>query len=75
MVIEARRLEIGFVWIYVILAFVIAISVTFPIFLFIRERRLHALGLARETAPTAGGQIVSLAESGVAISRYPSSPA
>jgi hypothetical protein len=54
MVFEARSLGIRFVWLYVILAFVIAISVTFPLFLFARERRLEELGRARnEAAPTA----------------------
>jgi ABC-type amino acid transport system permease subunit len=38
MVIEARRLGVRFVWLYVILAFVIAISVTFPLFMIARER-------------------------------------
>ena len=43
MVSEARRLEIRFVWAYVLLSFVIAISVTFPLFLAAREHRLAAL--------------------------------
>jgi hypothetical protein len=40
MVVEARRLRIRFVWVYVVLSFVIAISVTIPLFLIARERRL-----------------------------------
>jgi hypothetical protein len=44
MVIEARRLEIPFVWLYVLLGLLIAISVTFPLFLIARERRLVARG-------------------------------
>jgi hypothetical protein len=40
MVVEARRLGVRLVWIYVLLGFVIAISVTFPLFLIARERRL-----------------------------------
>ena len=40
MVVEARRLGIRFVWLYVILGFAIAISVTFPLFLIAREMRL-----------------------------------
>jgi hypothetical protein len=39
---EARRVGIRFVWIYVVLSFVIAISVTFPLFLIARQRRLAA---------------------------------
>jgi hypothetical protein len=44
MVIEARRLKIGWVWLYVIFGFVIAISVTFPLFLIAREMRLARAG-------------------------------
>ena len=43
MLIEARRVGVRFVWVYVVLGFAIAISVTFPLFLVARERRLHAL--------------------------------
>lgn len=44
MVIEARRLAIRWVWLYVLLGFLVAISVTFPLFLIARERRLAAIG-------------------------------
>lgn len=40
MVLEARRLGIRFVWAYVALGFVLAISVTLPLFLIARERHL-----------------------------------
>ncbi|MCZ4558945.1 DUF2834 domain-containing protein [Rhodococcus maanshanensis] len=40
MVVEARRLGIKYVWVYVVLSFVIAISVMFPLFLIARERRM-----------------------------------
>src|SRR5262249_56388990 len=40
MVIEARKLGVRFVWAYVILGLLVAISVTFPLFLIARERRL-----------------------------------
>lgn len=40
MVIEARRLGVRFVWLYVILGFLIAISVTFPLFMTARELRI-----------------------------------
>ncbi|MCW2093425.1 UNVERIFIED_ORG: phosphoglycerol transferase MdoB-like AlkP superfamily enzyme [Rhodococcus erythropolis] len=40
MIVEARRLGIKHVWVYVVLTFVIAISVMFPVFLIARERRL-----------------------------------
>jgi hypothetical protein len=42
MVIEARRLGVRFVWLYIVLGFVIAISVTFPIFMIAREMRIAA---------------------------------
>jgi len=40
MVVEARKLGIKWVWLYVIFGFIIAISVTFPLFLIAREMRL-----------------------------------
>jgi len=51
MVLEARRLQIRMVWLYVLLGIAIAISVTFPLFLIARERRLAALEAAA-TLPT-----------------------
>lgn len=42
--VEARRLGIRFVWAYVILGLLVAISVTFPLFLLARERRLALSG-------------------------------
>jgi len=42
MVVEARRLDIRLPWLYVILGLLVAISVTFPLFLIARERRLGA---------------------------------
>lgn len=44
MVIEARKLGVRFVWVYVVLSFAIAISVTFPLFLIAREIRLTRAG-------------------------------
>lgn len=44
MVIEARKLGVRFVWVYVILSFAVAISVTFPLFLIAREIRLARAG-------------------------------
>lgn len=48
MVLEARRLQLRFVWLYVLFGILIAISVTFPLFLYARERRLAE----REAATT-----------------------
>jgi Protein of unknown function DUF2834 len=44
MVVEARRIGIRFVWAYIILGILIAISVTYPLFLIARERRLMERG-------------------------------
>lgn len=44
MVIEARRHGIPYVWAYVLGGMLIAISVTFPLFMLMRERRLATLG-------------------------------
>jgi hypothetical protein len=49
MVFEARKHGIRFVWVYVVASFLIAISVTFPLFLLARELRIH-----RTEAPRIG---------------------
>ena len=51
MVIEARKLQIRMVWLYVLFGITVAISVTFPLFLIARERRLAGLEAAGLTAP------------------------
>ena len=40
MVIEARRLSVRFVWLYILFGFLVAISVTFPLFMTAREMRI-----------------------------------
>lgn len=40
MVSEARRLRIPHVWVYIVLSCSIAISVMFPVFLLVRQRKL-----------------------------------
>lgn len=40
MIFEARRLGIRFVWAYIALGFLLAISITLPLFLITRERHL-----------------------------------
>ncbi len=40
MIVEARRLGIRHVWIYLVMSFTIAVSVAFPLFLLVRERKL-----------------------------------
>lgn len=42
MVVEARRLGVRFVWLYIVLGFLVAISVTFPLFMIAREMRMAA---------------------------------
>jgi hypothetical protein len=44
MVLEARRLGMRWAWAYVVFGLLIAISVTFPLFLIARERRLAVIG-------------------------------
>lgn len=43
MLTEAKRLGIRFVWAYIVLSLLIAISVLFPLFMIARQRRLAAL--------------------------------
>jgi hypothetical protein len=58
MVLEARRLQVRFVWLYVFFGITVAISVTFPLFLVARERRLAALAAAAtEPAPSASDKL------------------
>jgi hypothetical protein len=42
MIIEARRLGVRFVWLYILFGFLVAISVTFPLFMIAREFRIAA---------------------------------
>lgn len=56
MVHEARRHAIRFVWLYVVLGAVIAISATFPLFLIARELRMN-----RVESPLTTPDIVGLA--------------
>ena len=44
MICEARRLSIRFVWLYVVLGYLINISVFFPIFMIVRERAMARAG-------------------------------
>jgi hypothetical protein len=76
MVLEARKLEIRFVWVYILLSFVIGVSVMFPLFLVARERALasrttepgpalgvgDAIGLAVVSLPIVGFAIWTLGQ-------------
>src|SRR5262245_64267292 len=70
MLLEARRLNMRGVWLYVVLGLLIAISVTVPVFLINRERALAG----RETAPysnTLGfGDVFGLIVLGIAFLAY-----
>lgn len=70
MVLEARRLGIRFVWAYVALGFVLAISVAFPLFMITRERHLawQEGGEAAPLAPADGVAIAALSAAVVVLS-------
>jgi hypothetical protein len=51
MVVEARRLGMRFIWVYVLLTFAVAVSVSLPLFLIVRQFRLAG---QREVQPAAG---------------------
>lgn len=61
MVFEARRIGIPYVWAYIIGGMLIAISVTFPLFLIARERKL-AMG---DQPGPATGDVIGLIVVGV----------
>jgi Protein of unknown function DUF2834 len=60
MIIEARRTGVRFVWLYIVLGLAIAISVTFPLFLIARERRLAAHEAASEPLRLTAADIAGL---------------
>jgi hypothetical protein len=55
MVLEARRLGMRWVWLYLVFGMLIAISVTVPVFLLLRER-----ALAKKEPSAAGGTLSTL---------------
>ena len=65
MAVETRRLGIRWVWLYVVFGFLVAISVTFPLFLIAREMRLARLeasgGLPRTQVKLAATDFIGLA--------------
>ena len=66
LILEARRLGISFAWLYVVLGLLIAISVTFPLFLIARERRHAVRGEASAELGLTRGEAIGLAVLGVA---------
>jgi hypothetical protein len=70
MIIEARRLQLRFVWLYVLFGLLVAISVTFPLFMIARERRLAA-SLPNATAGSLSAiDVVLLAGMGLSIAAF-----
>lgn len=68
MVIEARRLGVRFVWAYVFFGAVVAISVTFPLFMIARQLRLAGgAGGAEATPSLTVGDIAGLAITAAAV--------
>jgi hypothetical protein len=69
MVLEARRLRMRGVWLYVVFGFLVAISVTVPIFLINRERRLAQVE-AQGANAMGGADAAGLALLGIAFAVY-----
>jgi hypothetical protein len=67
MVIESRRLGVRLVWMYIVLGLAIAISVTFPLFLIARERRLAARGEASADLGLTAADVAGLLGLGAAM--------
>jgi hypothetical protein len=61
MAVEARKVGMKFVWLYVICGFLIAISVTFPLFLIAREIHLARNGGAGGAVDLQSSDIAGLA--------------
>jgi hypothetical protein len=61
MVIEARRLGVRFVWLYILFGFLIAISVTFPLFMIARELRISAQPERGDAWALTAGDAIGLA--------------
>jgi hypothetical protein len=66
MLYEARRLQLRFIWLYLIFGIFIAISVTFPLFLAVRERRLWALQAPHQELKPALIELIAFAILGIA---------
>jgi hypothetical protein len=41
MYVESKRLDISFVWLYLLLGVLVSFSCAFPLFLFVRETKLE----------------------------------
>ena len=70
MVLEARRLRIGGVWIYVVLGLLIAISLFVPLFMIQRERKLAALQPDSSAGSVTAADVVGIALLGIVSMAY-----
>jgi Protein of unknown function DUF2834 len=70
MLLEARRLKMRGVWLYVVLGFLIAISVTVPVFLINRERALAEREPLLQSNTLRSGDVFGLIVLGVAFLAY-----
>jgi len=70
MVLEARRLRIPGVWLYVVAGLLIAISLTVPLFMIQRERKLAALERGAPAGMLAAGDAVGLVVLAIVFAPY-----
>lgn len=70
MLMEARRIGMKGAWLYVIFGILVAISVTFPLFMIHRERALARLDGTSTTGQLAGGEVGMLAFSAILACAY-----
>ena len=70
MVLEARRLGIPGVWLYVVFGLLIAIGLTVPLFLIHRERKLAALDPGAPAGSMRTGDVAGLVACGAAFTVF-----
>jgi hypothetical protein len=70
MVLEARRIALSYVWLYVLAGALIAISVTFPVYMIQRERILARRGETAAPPALRAGDIAGLTVFGLASAAF-----
>jgi hypothetical protein len=70
MVIEARRLAMRGVWLYIVVGIVFAVSVTIPLFLIHRERALARIDRATRAGELGRGDVAGISLIGLGIVAY-----
>jgi hypothetical protein len=70
MVLEARRIALGYVWLYVLAGALIAISVAFPVYMIQRERILARRGETAAPPALRVGDIAGLTVLGLASAAF-----